>query len=76
MILPISAKNDFNSIMAKWLVRMTELLKEEELSNFSTFINHTSQLQTWVIYSVIHKDPKEFIFVTLLNSLSIKLLIQ
>lgn len=64
MILPISAKNDFNSIMVKWLVRMTELLKEEELSNFSTFINLIAPFQTWVIYSVIHTDPKEFIFVT------------
>lgn len=39
MILPISTKNDFNCVMVKWLVRMTELLKEKELSNSSTFIN-------------------------------------
>lgn len=37
--ITFSLKNDFNSIMVKWSVKMTELLKEKELSNFSTFIS-------------------------------------
>lgn len=39
MILPSFFSYDFNSIMVKWPVKMTELLKEKELSNFSTFIS-------------------------------------
>lgn len=32
-------KNDFNSIMVKRWVRVTELLKEKEASNFRRFVS-------------------------------------
>lgn len=39
MVFFFFPKNDFNSIMDKWSPRMTELLKEKELSDFFTFIS-------------------------------------
>lgn len=45
-------KNDFNSVMVKWPVKMTDLLKEKEFSNFSTFISlHITPPHTVTIYS-------------------------
>lgn len=63
MILPISTKNDFNSIMVKWRVRLTELLKEKELSNSTTFINlHITASHSLNMYVVSLSDPKGFFF--------------
>lgn len=71
MILPISTKNDFNSVMVKWRVRMTELLKEKELSNSSTFINlHiTASHSVNILYIVNLADPTEVSFIFLYISI-------
>jgi len=65
MILPVSTqKNDLNSAVVKWRQRMTELLKEKELSNSCTFISlHITATHAVNIYVVNLTDPKVCIYI-------------